>query len=288
MDDERFETLYLLAMELAPRRGKRQQYSDGLILLLFLWSALRRKPRYWVCNQRNAPACLRGFPLPSPSQLSRRLRDPAFLLFWEKFLAHLLQRQNQAICLLACFLVDSKALPVNAYTKDKQARRGWAGDHLAKGYKLFLLADTSGRIVGRRVYAMNAADQTIALELIQDSDKPGYALADSIHDTNDFYQAAAARDLQLVTPRKDPMANIGERASSPARLHGIAMLETINASAFGPTLYDQRTRIERMFSYMASSAVGLDSLPPWVRTLQRVTLWVEAMIAFYLVFPPAN
>lgn len=287
MDDERFQTLYLWVMDFAPRRGKRRQYSEGLILLLFLWAALRRKPRYWVCDPRNAPAALRDGPLPSPSLFSRRLRAPAFLELWQKFLVHLLTRQQQALCLLACFLIDAKALPVNAYTKDKQARRGWAGDHLAKGYKLFLLADTSGRLVAWRVYALNAAEQTVALELITATDKPGYTLADSVYDTNDFYQAAAARDLQLLAPRKDPKANIGPRASSPARLHAIAMLETLNVQAFGPALYQQRTHIERIFSYLASSAVGLDSLPPWVRTLPRVQLWVEAMITFYLLFPPA-
>ena len=286
MDDERFTTLYALVMDFAPRRGKRQQYSDALILLVFLGSVMRRKPRAWACDKRNAPRRLRDGPLPSPSQLSRRLRDPAFAIFWERFLTHSLARQQQALCLLGCFLIDAKALPVNRYTKDKQAKRGWAGDRLAKGYKLFLLCDANARIVAWQVHAMNQAEQTTALTLIQHSDRPGYVLGDSIYDTNDFYLAAAARGLQLIAPRKDPTANISDHASSPSRLHAIAMLETPNASGFGLGLYARRTQIERVFSVMASATVGLDSLPSWVRTLPRVRRWVEAMIVLFILFAP--
>lgn len=288
MDDERFDTLYRLVMDFAPGRGKRRQYADSLILLLFLWSAIRRKPRYWVCDPRNSPRRLRDRPLPSPSQLSRRLNDPAFADLWQRFLAHTLLRQQQALCLLACYLIDAKPLPVSCYSKDKQAKRGWACDHIAKGYKLFLLADTAGRIVAYQVHAMNHAEQTAALTLIDATDKPGYTLGDSVYDTDDFYRAAHQRGLQLITPRKDPTANIGVRASSPPRLHAIAMLETPIPGGFGPAMYDQRTIIERMFSAMGCAAVGLDALPPWVRTLARVRLWVDAMIVLYLLFALVN
>ena len=62
------------------------------------------------------------------------------------------------------------------------------------------------------------------------------------------------------------------------------MLETLPSSGFGPQMYQQRTQIERTFALLASSKVGLDSLPTWVRTLRRVRLWVDAMIAIYLIF----
>lgn len=287
MDDERFEALYRLVMDFAPGRGKRQQYGEGLILLVFLWSALRRKPRSWACDPRNAPACLRDATLPSPSQLSRRLRGEAFAASWRAFPAHALARQSQALCLLTCLLIDAKALPVSRYSKDEQARHGGAGDRIARGYKLFLLADTAGRIVAYRVHAMNHAEQTAALELIQASDKPGYVLGDRVYDTDEFHRAAAARGLQLIAPRKDASGNISPKAASEPRLHAIAMLETPHASGFGPSMYGQRTRIERMFSVMGSATVGLDSLPPWVRTLPRVALWVGAMIVLYLLFAPA-
>jgi hypothetical protein len=288
MDDERFEAVYLMVMQLGLRRGKRVQYGDQLILLLLLWSALRRKPRSWVCHLRNAPGRLAGAPLPSPSQLSRRLRTAAFETLMQQFLAHLLSHQEQTPCLLGCFLVDAKALPVSCYSKDAQAKQGWACDRIAKGYKLFLLCDTAGRVLAHQVHAMNEAEPTVAAKLIEHTDKPGYLLGDGIYDSNPLHLAAAKRDVQLIAPRKDPDAGISRRAASAPRLHAIAMMETPCSSGFGPSMFNERTRIERVFSVMASATVGLDSLPPWVRTLDRVRRWVEAMIVFYLLFGHAN
>lgn len=283
MDDERFDSLYRCLNAFACPRRKRLQYSDTLIAALLMWSVLRRRPRYWACDPRNLPRILKGHRLPSPACFSRRLRDPRFIAWWQDLLAHLMRRQNQALCLLACYVIDAKPLPVNRYSKDKQARLGWAIKGLAKGYKLFLLADTHGRILAYQVNAMNAAEQTVALQLIQATDRPGYALADSVYDTQDFYAAAAARQVQLIAPRKKPGGNVGERAACPARLHAINMLETPLPGMFGRTLYDQRTQIERLFSRLGSSQVGLDSLPPWIRTLARVRLWVDSMILLYII-----
>jgi hypothetical protein len=286
MDDERFDTLYRAVAAYAPGRGKRQQYSDAHVLLVLLWSALRRKPRSWACDPRNAPRRLRGLPLPSPSCLSRRLNDPAFGRFWQGFLAHTVLRQCQAICLLGCYLMDAKALPVSCYSKDKQAQRGWVNEHTCKGYKLFLLIDVAGRVVAYRVASLKNAEQTVALELVEKLDRPGYVVADSVHDTDRLHRAVAAKGAHLITPRKRPGGPIGKRAASPERLLGITRLETPNASGFSKAMYNARTGIERVFAQMSSSAVGLDSLPPWVRTLKRVSLWVEAMLVFLVLLTP--
>lgn len=283
MDDERFAILYRCVSAFAWPRRKRLQYSDAFLAALLLWSVLRRKPRSWACDPRNAPRVLAHCPLPSPACFSRRLRDPQFIAFWQQLLQHLIELENNALCLLACYLIDAKPLPVNRYSKDKQAKFGWAINGLAKGYKLFLLADTRGCIVAYQVHAMNTAEQTVALDLIQATDRPGYALADSVYDTQAFYDAAAARQVQLIAPRKQPGGNVAERAANSARLRGISMLETPLPRLFGPTLYEQRTQIERIFSRLGSSQVGLDSLPPWVRTLARVRLWIDAMILIYVV-----
>ena len=138
---------------------------------------------------------------------------------------------------------------------------------------------------------MNEAEPTVAAALIEHTDKPGYLVGDRVYDTNPLHIAAAKRDVQLIAPRKEPDAGISVRATSPSRLHAIAMMETpvsSGCSGFGPAMYNQRTAIERVFSMMASSAVGLDSLPSWVRTLARVRRWVQAMIVFYLLFGHPN
>lgn len=287
MDDERFETLYRIVMNFAPRRGKRVVYSDGMILLVLLWSAMRRIPRYRACDESNAPRALADVTLPCDSQLSRRLRSAAFAAFYARFIAHVMSLQEQdREALLSCYVIDAKALEVSPFTKDKEARRGWATAHLAKGYKLFLLIDRDGRVVAYRVDAMNRAEQTVALDLLKHAERPGYTLGDSVYDTKDCHDAAAARGQQLIAPRKEPSGNVSARAATPERLHAITMLETPCSSAFGWRMYDQRTAIERVFALMSSGTVGMDSLPPWVRTLGRVRMWVEAMIVFYIAFKP--
>lgn len=45
---------------------------------------------------------------------------------------------------------------------------------------------------------------------------------------------AAARDLQLIAPRKVPGGPIGPRARQPGRMHSIALLESRH-NAFGPS-----------------------------------------------------
>lgn len=284
MDDGRFATLYRLVEGFAPRRGKRQLHSDATVALVLLWSALNRRPRAWACDRRNAPAPLAGCDPPSPSTLSRRLRSESFALFWKRLLDHALSMQAKALCLLGLLVIDGRALPVNRYSKDKQARWGWAGGGLARGYKLFLLAGAGGRVVAWSVHAMNRAEQAEALELIRHADTPGYLLADGVHDTNDLHEGAEPLGLRVLCPRKTAGVPMGERALHPGRVQSAAMLETHCASRFGVELYAKRTAIERSFSAMAGSRVGLDSLPPWVRTLARVRLWVDAAIVFYVLF----
>lgn len=278
MDDELFALVYRLACQLAPRRGKRQQFSDGVILSVYLWSVIRHKPMSWACLPTHAPRQLADRPLPSCATLSRRLRTDAARRLLDRIETQLTQLTDAA--LIGCWIVDAKPLPVSPYSKDRQAKRGWCYDGHARGYKLFALCDTRGRIVGWRVHAMNAAEPTVARTLIQHLDRPGYLLGDSVYDSTPLHQATAQRRVQLIAPRKDPAGNIGRRARHPSRLHAINLLETF-CNGFGPTLYARRTVIERAFARMAASAVGLDHLPGWVRSLDRVRRWVQAKLILY-------
>lgn len=275
MDDELFRRVYRTARELAPRRAKRQQFSDALIVGLYLWAAIRHKPMSWACRPAHSPHALAGGPLPSVSTLSRRLRsDPARSLLG-RLEARLHARPHPTR--VGCWILDAKPLPVSPYSKDKQARRGWAYNGLARGYKLFALCDLDGRIRAWQVHAMNRAEPTVAPTLLQALERPGYVLADSVYDSVPLHRAAAQRGLQMIAPRKDPTGPIGRRARHGARLHAIDMLETF-CNRFGPAMYAQRTRIERAFARLASSRVGLDHLPGWVRGLDRVRRWTQAKL----------
>lgn len=277
MDDERFAILYDLVHELSPGRTKRHQHSDASILLLWLWAALRNKPVCWACDARNRPRRWRG-PLPSPSCVSRRLRGERIQTLFDLALLTLQQRLLVASTLVGCWKIDAKGLPVNRFSKDKQARWGYCCGGKARGYKLFLLIDASGTPVAWRVDAMNVAEPAVARELIEHIHGPGYLLGDSIYDWNDLYRLLSDKQVQLIAPRKVPLQPIGSRARHPARLRAIAMLETPLRNTMGATLYNDRTQIERVFSRWASSAVCLDHLPGWIRTLPRVQRWINAKI----------
>ena len=278
MDDELFKLVYHTAFQLAPTRRKRLQFSDSFILCIYFWAVIRNKPMAWACHRANAPRALKGLPLPSCSTLCRRLRSDAVQQLLDQ-LENELTRTIQT-CLICCWMIDAKPLPVSPYSKDRHAKRGWAYKGFARGYKLFAICDINQRIVGWQVHAMNKAEPAVARTMLEHLDRPGYLLGDSIYDSTPLHEAARQRDVQLIAPRKDPAGNIGRRARHPSRLHAIAMLETF-CNGFGPALYAKRTGIERAFSRLAASDIGLDHLPGWVRGLSRVRRWVQAKLILY-------
>ena len=278
MDDELFAALYHIAGQLWPRREKGMVYSGRLVVLLFLWTVIRGKPRGWVCDRRNLPAMLRDHDIPGPSQFRRRLRSQAVQAMLTEMENHV--RRTPLSGMLGCWLLDAKPLVVSPYSKDKSARWGHAYDRKARGYKIFAMSDLEGRVAAWDCRPMNEAEPLVARTLVEHTDRPGYVLGDSIYDSGPLHELTAARDLQLIAPRKIPGGNIGRRARQPNRLHAIDMLETPH-NTFGPAMYRWRTSIERVFSRMVSSSVGLDHLPPFVRTPPRVRLWVQGKIILY-------
>jgi hypothetical protein len=267
-------------MELSPPRGKRCQYSDGTILAVYLWSVVRNKPMSWACDGRNAPAVLRGRPLPSDSRMSRRLSTLSVARLMARSIITLQQRLLVAATLLGCWVIDAMGFAVNAFSKDKAARYGHCRSGKARGYKLFLLIDANSVPVAWFVDSMNVAEQTVAKMMLPWIDRPGYLLADSLYDSNDLYEAARLRQVQLVAPRKVPGGNIGRRATDEARLHAIEMLEAPFAD--GRHLYKRRTQIERCFARLTAEAVALSHLPGFVRTLKRVRRWIDAKMLLAL------
>jgi hypothetical protein len=278
MDDELFERLYQIVLRLWPRREKKVLYSGSLVLLMYLWTVIRSKPRQWACDRRNLPWPLRKMDIPSPSQFRRRVKSPQVQAMLAELEIHL--RDAPEDKMLGCWILDAKPLVVSPYSKDKSAKWGWAYDGKARGYKVFAMSDLKGNVVAWQTRPMNESEPLVARELLKHTDKPGYVIGDSIYDSGPLHELTASRQMQLIAPRKEPGGNIGIRARQPNRLHAIAMLETFN-NTFGPAMYAQRTTIERAFSRMASSRVGLDHLPSFVRTPQRVRLWVQGKIILY-------
>ena len=185
-----------------------------------------------------------------------------------------------AVSNLALILnLDAKPLPVGGWSKDPDARWGQAVRTKAKGYKLYAVCNAQGAIVAWTLHSMNIPETEAARELIPQLEGAGYLLGDSLYDSNELYDLAAAGGRQLVAPRKKPGRGLGHRKHSPARLRSIDLLES--DSQFGRSLHRQRIRIEGMFGTMGNIGCGLAPLPNWVRRLPRVRLWVQTKIILH-------
>ena len=288
MEDELFDTLYRVVQHeatLRPRR-KRVRFSDAVILLVAFWAVLHDRPVRWACAVRNWHGVLPWEALPSPATMSRRLRTLSVQLLLEQVFYCLLACVGlQAFCL--CRRIDSKPLPVGGFSKDRDARRGYATGGTCKGYKLFCCWGKAPLVPEAVVLAgLDRSDQAGGIELIDRLDRLhegaacGYLLADSTHDTNPLHAYAGAHGMQLLAPRKLPGTDLGHRDHSPHRLRSIALLEpprlpqAAPAPTLGPQLYRQRGQIERDYGNLGSFGGGLQPLPAWVRRPRRVALWV--------------
>lgn len=291
MEDELFLLLYTLILEEAKRRPrpKRVQLSDGGILTVAFWAILHDRPMCWACQRRHWPLSWQWLRLPSPATLSRRLRTLSVQLLLEQLFHRVLAAGGpEALCLSR--RLDSKPLIVGGFSKDRDARRGYAVGGKCRGYKLFACWGKSPVAPETLVLGpMNQSDQAGAMQLIDRlqalyGQVGGYVLADATHDTNPLHEHAGRCGLQLLTPRKAPKTGLGKRPHSPYRLRSIELLEGPadplllatggTACRFGPELYRHRGQVERDLGNMCSFGGGLQPLPQWVRRPHRVALWV--------------
>ena len=295
MEDELWAALYPLVVGEDKRRPrlKRVQYSDAVIVLVSLWAVLHERPVSWACRRRNWPGELPWCGLPSGATMSRRLRTLSVQLLWSQLFWRLLQATNRGPaaatpgrepplpCL--CRRVDSKPLAVGGFSKDRDARWGYATGGKARGYKLFCCWAKRGLVPEQVVLGpLSESDQAGAMQLIDrlaelhPAGLYGYVLADATHDTNPLFDHAASRGLQLVAPRKAPNTGLGHRDHSPHRLRSIDLLE--GPGAFGPSLLRLRGQIERDLGNLTAFAGGLQPPPSFVRRPRRVARWVVAKL----------
>jgi len=289
MEDELFDRLYPLIIQEHNRRARRKrvQYSDAIVLLVAMWAVLHDRPISWACQVGNWHGRCPWFALPSEATMSRRLRTLSVQLLLEQMLLRLLSSASVAgFCL--CRRIDSKPLPVGGFSKDRDARRGYATGGMCRGYKLFCC--WSGRCAAVPevlvLGSMNTSDQAGAMALIARLDRLwcggacGYLAADPTHDTNVLHEFAGTHGLLLLAPRKEPAAALGHRDHSRFRLRSIQLLEpprlplACPLPSLGPELYHLRGQIERDYGNLGSFGGGLQPLPAWVRRPRRVALWV--------------
>jgi hypothetical protein len=293
MEDELLAVLYRVITHEAMHRPRRRrlQFGDWLILLVACWATLRDRPISWAIDPRNWPPRWHWLSLPSAATMSVRLRSLSVQLLREAVFHRLLAATVvQGFCL--CRRIDSKPLPVGGFSKDPDARWGYALSCKCRGYKLFCCwGKPQAMPEAIQLGAMNCSDQAGAMSLVDGLEHVygrgrmgGYLLADATHDTNPLHACSSSQGLQLLAPRKCPGSGLGHCTHAASRLRSIELLEgpddpwirASNPSArhrFGPSLYRHRGQIERDLAGLTSFGGGLQPLPSWVRHPRRVARW---------------
>jgi hypothetical protein len=277
MENELFSKLYHRVQALSIARRPRETYTDHTILLVYFWAVLHDRPTNWACRQTSWPVHQRRWQKPSPTRMSRRLRNPELRGHFDELERGL--RPEPTDTTLVKY-IDGKPLVVSPYSKDRDATWGFVGKATrCRGFKLFALADRHG-ILAWEVGGLGTSELAVAPRLLAKLDGAGYVLADALHDTNTLHNITGLCNHQLITPRKRPGTGPGNREHSPRRLRCIDLLE-FAPTAFGVDLYKQRTQIERHFAHRGNIAGGLGPLNNWVRKLPRVRRWVQAKLIIH-------
>lgn len=282
MENELWKQVYQMVIRIGKGKTlKRAKFNDADIVITYLWSVMHDRPISWACNKRNWPIYYHRRPLPTPSTMTRRLRTEQIHQLMRKVEQTLINRYPPRLCRW----IDAKPLCIGLYSKDKEAGYGPAGNGMAKGYKLYTIADQKQGFVVWTIRPMNHHEAKVADELIDKLNSEGYLVGDGAYDSNRLYDLAANKSIQLVAPRKIKNAKgIGHRRNSPYRLRALSLQK----EQIGLSLLESRSHIERMFGQLTNLGCGLSPLPNWVRTLFRVEMWVRAKMIIYQIWRQKN
>jgi Transposase DDE domain len=257
-----------------PRR--RFDFSDRLIILLWLWATLHDRPLCWACRPSSYGSMFRPRRLPSVSQLCKRLNTERFER--AKLILHEILSAKSRDDLLS--YLDGKALVINDYSTDPDARNGIASGKFHFGYKLHARATKSGFLPEYRVLSLNEGEPNTARELLTQLRPGSLVLADCNYDSRYLYRAVADRGSALLTRLKGRSRQSNNlRKMGPARRAALQTWQTI--PNWCERAIHERDEVERIFAHLTSFGGGLGPLPPWVRRLSRVRRWVDAKIAIY-------
>lgn len=276
MDSHGWRRVYHLIREAdrsLPQSGRKKAYSDALIVAMYLWSVWHDRPLCWACQRQNYSSLFRPRKLPSVSQFCKRIVRPRC----DAILQHVHQSLTASSWGTTLSFLDGRALRVGPYSKDREARSGYAGGGMAKGYKLHAWATPSGFIPLWSVMPLNIHEKWVGQVLLAQAQPRGLVLADRNYDGKDFYDHTEQCGAQLLTPLPKG-AGGGHSRQSPARLRVVEAWRGIAGY-----VYRERMSIERFFGQQSSFGGGLNGLPAWVRTLSRVRRWVGAKLVLYHV-----
>ena len=281
MDGELLRRLYHHLFDSANRaESRRYVYDQRIILFVYFIAVCADRSLRWAHQRRNWPLWARRLPVPSYSQLMRRVKSPAFTDRVAE-----LNREFRALLPAGTEkCVDGKPLVVGAYSKDPDARLGYLAPNVwGRGYKVHAVIDATGAVDSFEVTPLDAGEATVARRLVQTMELGGILLrGDANYDSNLLYAAVAGRGGRLLAPRGKPGSGLGHRRHHPDRLRALDELEKHPEA--NRTHRRHRARIEQIFGHLTNLPCGLASLPNSVRRLPRVTLWVTAKISLYHLY----
>jgi len=275
MEAELWKQVYKLVAKIAKNKTlKRATYNNADIVLTYLWAVLHDRPTYWACKKSSWPIYYRRRNLPNPSTMTRRLRTRSIQVLLQDIEQILVNKFPRS----TCRWIDGKPLAIGGCSKDKQSAFGFGASCIAKGYKLYAVADQNQGFVRWVIRSMNQNESKVARVLISSIDNQGYLVGDGQYDKNDLYDIAGKKLMQLITPQRIRNAKgLGHRRHSSYRIRAMELVKR----PFGRSLLESRKGIERMFGNLTIFCGGLKPLPHWVRTLFRVEMWVRAKMIFY-------
>ena len=253
------------------RVGRRPTYTDGLIVGMYMWSVWHDRPLCWACDRRNYSSLFRPRRLPSVSQFCKRIHSERCDDILQYLQTHLAGLES----FTELSFIDGRAMRVGPYSKDREAKSGFAPGGMAKGYKLHAWATEDGRIPVWSVMPLNIGEKTVAGEMLCYGRASGIVLADGGYDAGWLYDRVDNDGGLFITPLPKNVGG-GHRPQSRARLRAATYWSNV-----GGYVYRERLRIEQFFAHLSAFGGGLGQLPPWVRTLRRVRRWIGAKLIIY-------
>lgn len=256
-------------------------YGDGLVAFIYFFAVLSGHSPKWASRRRSWPPwCCAVLPQPliSYSQLSRRLKTDAL----RELVARLNEELRDRLPRGDAKAVDGKPLVVGGYSHDRDAAWGKVPDGWANGYKLHVVIDSaSGAIDAFAVTSLAAGEATVLRrQLLGRVDLRGCTLrGDANYDSNPTYAAVADAGGRHVAQRRKPGTGLGHHPQHPDPRRAVRELEQTPGGLAEHKR--RRNRVEQVLAHLGNLPFGLSALPPFVRRLPRVRLWVLAKITLY-------
>src|ERR1700683_1138345 len=225
----------------------RDTHRTALIMRVHLWASLHDRPTVWACDPNNWTHKTRPENLPDQSTMSRRMRRGDF----QAFLQAMQRRLNGNVQTHLLKTLDGKPLELPNHTSDPDARWGRGVSRLSVGYKLHMVFSGNPMPDAFAITTLDVCEKQMARRMIKRVKGCGYLLGDGHYDASWLYDLCKYHGHVLVSPRAKPGTGIGHHYLSPQRLRSIQLLEPpVSVNEFGPSLYRNRTGIERQFSQM--------------------------------------